>query len=109
MSPRFAFFSLFRMRVPPLIETPDDLKTELDLMKALEDIETAFSIIKTEKKSQEINPADKHYQGLQCDLKPIPAGDKMDKVSVVYSSRWPSRTFLNSHNNILLYFRGLTA
>ncbi len=92
------------MRVPPLIETPDDLKTELDLMKALEDIETAFSIIKTEKKSQEINPADKHYQGLQCDLKPIPAGEKMDKVGIFINSK---NEFLSL--SFLLDYQGLCA
>ncbi len=56
-------------------------------MKALEDIETAFKIIKTEKILQEINPADKNYQDLQCDIEPIPTGDKMDKVSILIHSR----------------------
>ncbi|VDO01998.1 unnamed protein product [Rodentolepis nana] len=35
----------FGMRVPPLISTPDDVKSQLDLLKALEDIEAAFSVI----------------------------------------------------------------
>ena len=74
---------LFSMRVPPLISTPDQLKTELDLLKALEDIEAAFSIIKKGDKKEDINPADRNYNNLKCDIKPIPSGDKMDKVGFV--------------------------
>lgn len=67
------------MRVPPLIATPQALKTELDLMKALEDIEVAFSIIKNEKKGN-THPADRHYDGLQCELSPLSENDEMHEV-----------------------------
>lgn len=68
------------MRVPPLISTPNDVKTELDLLKALEDIEAAFSIIKTKGKTADIHPADWNYKNLKCDIKPLPSGHKMEKI-----------------------------
>ncbi|KAL5962271.1 Poly ADP-ribose polymerase 2-A [Taenia solium] len=68
------------MRVPPLISTPEAVKTELDLLKALEDIEAAFSIIKKKGKTVDMHPADKNYGNLKCEIKPISAGDKMDKL-----------------------------
>ncbi|VDK46679.1 unnamed protein product [Taenia asiatica] len=68
------------MRVPPLISTPEAVKTELDLLKALEDIEAAFSIIKKKGKTVDMHPVDKNYDNLKCEIKPIPAGDKMEKV-----------------------------
>ncbi|KAH9281681.1 Poly [ADP-ribose] polymerase 2 [Echinococcus granulosus] len=70
----------FGMRVPPLISTPEALKTELDLLKALEDIEAAFSIIKQEGKTVDMHPADRNYSNLKCNIKPIPSGDRMEKV-----------------------------
>ena len=73
------------MRVPPLISTPEQLKTELDLIKALEDIEAAFSIIKKESKTEDVHPADKNYSNLNCDIKPLPSGDKMDEVCLVFN------------------------
>lgn len=74
------------MRVPPLISTPEAVKTELDLLKALEDIEVAFSIIKKKSKTVNEHPADKNYGNLKCEIKPIPAGDRMDKVCVCCTS-----------------------
>ncbi|VDD80054.1 unnamed protein product, partial [Mesocestoides corti] len=70
----------FGMRVPPLIDTPDALKTELDLLKALEDIEVAFSIIEMDKNITDLHPADRNYNNLHCDIKPIKAGAKMERI-----------------------------
>ncbi|VDM33242.1 unnamed protein product [Hydatigera taeniaeformis] len=68
------------MRVPPLISTPEALRTELDLLKALEDIEAAFSIIKKETKTSNVHPADRNYVNLNCKIRPVAVGDKMDKI-----------------------------
>ncbi|VUZ43799.1 unnamed protein product [Hymenolepis diminuta] len=85
----------FGMRVPPLISTPDDVKTELDLLKALEDIEAAFSIIKTKGKTADMHPADKNYSNLKCDIKPLPHGHKMEKIIKDYVRM----THAPTHNN----------
>ncbi|VDM35148.1 unnamed protein product [Hydatigera taeniaeformis] len=74
------------MRVPPLISTPEALRTELDLLKALEDIEAAFSIIKKETKTSNVHPADRNYVNLNCKIRPVAVGDKMDKLIKDYVS-----------------------
>lgn len=66
--------------MPTLISTTDAVKTELDLLKALEDIEAAFSIIKTKGRTAKMHPADRNYSNLKCEIKPLPAGHKMEKV-----------------------------
>ncbi|KAL5106056.1 Poly ADP-ribose polymerase 2 [Taenia crassiceps] len=76
----------FGMRIPPLISTPEAVKTELDLLKALEDIEVAFSIIKKKSKAVNVHPADRNYDNLKCRIKPLAAGDKMDKLIKDYVS-----------------------
>lgn len=70
----------FGMRTPPLIDTPEELKDQLDLLKALEEMEVAFKIIRNESKKEDIHPADRHYVGLRCDLKPLPATDSMFEI-----------------------------
>nr|VZI47036.1 unnamed protein product [Spirometra erinaceieuropaei] len=66
----------FGMRMPPLIDTPDAVKVELDLMKSLQDIEVAFNIIQRENRDN-LHPADRHYQALNCNISPLAAEDKM--------------------------------
>ncbi|KAL7057519.1 hypothetical protein AAHC03_016916 [Spirometra sp. Aus1] len=69
----------FGMRMPPLIDTPDAVKVELDLMKSLQDIEVAFNIIQRENRDN-LHPADRHYQALNCNISPLAAEDKMLEV-----------------------------
>lgn len=88
----------FGMRVPPLISTPDDVKTQLDLLKALEDIEAAFSVIKAKGKTMDMHPADKNYSNLKCNIEPIPASHKMEKIIKDYVRM----THALTHNNYSL-------
>ncbi|VDN37546.1 unnamed protein product, partial [Dibothriocephalus latus] len=69
----------FGMRIPPLIDTPDSVKLELDLMKSLQDIEVAFNIIHGETRDNS-HPADRHYRALKCDINPLSTGDQMLEV-----------------------------
>ncbi|VDO05927.1 unnamed protein product [Rodentolepis nana] len=86
------------MRVPPLISTPDDVKTQLDLLKALEDIEAAFSVIKTKGKTLDMHPADRNYSNLKCNIEPIPTSHKMEKIIKDYVRL----THASTHNNYSL-------
>nr|VZI47038.1 unnamed protein product [Spirometra erinaceieuropaei] len=76
----------FGMRTPPLISTPQELKEQLDLLKALEEMEVAFKIIKGESKKKDTHPADQHYAGLHCDLKPVAVTDTMFETIKNYLS-----------------------
>ncbi|VDL95366.1 unnamed protein product [Schistocephalus solidus] len=69
----------FGMRIPPLIDTPNAVKLELDLMKSLQDIEVAFNIIHRETRDNS-HPADRHYQALKCDINPLSTDDKLLEV-----------------------------
>ncbi|XP_064610913.1 poly [ADP-ribose] polymerase 2-like [Liolophura sinensis] len=56
----------FGMRQPPLIRTKQCLKEKIQLLEALDDIEVAMRTLETGDMS--INPVDRHYQSLHCDL-----------------------------------------
>ncbi|KAM7536273.1 hypothetical protein Aperf_G00000083460 [Anoplocephala perfoliata] len=94
----------FGMRVPPLISTPDAVKTELDLLKALEDIEAAFSIIKMKGKTADMHPADRNYSNLKCDIKPLPAGHKMEKIIKDYVRLTDAATYNSYDLGVLQIF-----
>lgn len=60
----------FGMRCPPLIRTPAELKTKIQLLEALSDIQIAIQMIKDEQE-EELNPRDTHYNSLGCELEPF--------------------------------------
>ncbi|KAF9921260.1 Poly [ADP-ribose] polymerase 2 [Linnemannia zychae] len=67
----------FGMRVPPIINTPQMLKTKLEMLEALGEIEIAQKLLKENKKLEEalsVNPLDQQYESLK--LKML---DPMDK------------------------------
>ncbi|VDP89734.1 unnamed protein product [Echinostoma caproni] len=67
------------MRVPPLIRTMDEVKEKLDLLKSLDDIEFAVSVLKQEDVSKE-NILDIHYRQLKCDIRPMDEKEPMYDV-----------------------------
>ncbi|CAF0727501.1 unnamed protein product [Brachionus calyciflorus] len=83
----------FGMKVPPLINTPQQLREKLKLLEVLEDVEVAVSILNT--KSEIDNPIDRHYDQLNCCLKPLDHNDKMFKIIEQYIKK----THASTHNN----------
>ncbi|XP_048211654.1 poly [ADP-ribose] polymerase 2 [Perognathus longimembris pacificus] len=60
----------FGLCTPPLIHTEKELSDKIHLLEALEDIEIAIKLVKTELKSPE-HPLDQHYRNLHCALHPL--------------------------------------
>ena len=60
----------FGRQAPPLIKTSQQLKREIELLEALDDIEVAFSFLKSESNDR-LNPVDQQYEQLKCKLRPI--------------------------------------
>ncbi|CAF4819928.1 unnamed protein product, partial [Rotaria sp. Silwood2] len=60
----------FGRNTPPLIETIQQLKHEIELLEALDNIEIAFTTLSTDTNTR-LNPIDQHYEQLKCKLYPI--------------------------------------
>ncbi|CAF2813932.1 unnamed protein product [Rotaria sp. Silwood2] len=60
----------FGRSTPPLIETIQQLKHEIELLEALDDIEIAFTTLNTDTNTR-LNPIDQHYEQLKCKLYPV--------------------------------------
>ncbi|UJR31675.1 hypothetical protein I4U23_019156 [Adineta vaga] len=67
----------FGRSTPPLIKTIQQLKQEIELLEALDDIEIAFTTLNTDTNTR-LNPIDQHYEQLKCKLQPI------DKTTNIY-------------------------
>ncbi|XP_013383851.1 poly [ADP-ribose] polymerase 2-like [Lingula anatina] len=59
----------FGMSRPPVIRTKAELKSKIQLLEALGDIEIAIKMLKEGDFSE--NPVDRHYHALHCKLKPL--------------------------------------
>ena len=68
------------MKVPPLISTPQEVKEKLELLEALGDIQAAMTFLKNEDFDSDVHPTDRHYSGLQCDLKTLAHDSEQFKV-----------------------------
>ena len=55
------------MRVPPLIHSAEEVRQKLQLLEALGDIQAALEVMGGPALDGR-HPADRHYEGLQCDL-----------------------------------------
>jgi len=60
----------FGRSTPPLIKTIQQLKYEIELLEALDDIEIAFTTLNMNTNTR-LNPLDQHYEQLKCKLIPI--------------------------------------
>lgn len=69
----------FGMRVPPLIRSLEEVKTKLELLQALDDIEFAVNIMKDDKNTFE-NLVDLHYRRLACDIKHLESSNLMYSI-----------------------------
>ncbi|RNA22029.1 poly [ADP-ribose] polymerase 2 [Brachionus plicatilis] len=86
----------FGMKVPTLINTSQKLREKLKLLELLEDVEVAVSILN--KKTHDENPIDKHYEQLNCSLKPLDHNDKMFSIIEQYIAN----THAPTHNTYKL-------
>ncbi|KAJ3079952.1 Poly [ADP-ribose] polymerase 2 [Quaeritorhiza haematococci] len=84
----------FGMRTPPVINTPQMLKSKLQMVEALADIQIATTLLKSTSGVPDANPIDVHYEALHCDLAPI------DKNSDTFEliKRYTQNTHAATHN-----------
>ncbi|CAF0734869.1 unnamed protein product [Adineta steineri] len=82
----------FGRNTPPLIKTIQQLKSEIELLEALDDIEIAFTTLNIETNTR-LNPIDQHYAQLKCKLNPI------DKTKDTYTiiSKYLQTTHASTH------------
>ncbi|CAH8611861.1 unnamed protein product [Heterobilharzia americana] len=73
----------FGMRVPPLIRTMSEVKSKIELLEALSDIEFAVNILKNNQSSTE-NIIDVNYKRLNCDIQPLRSTDPMYSLVADY-------------------------
>ena len=86
----------FGMKVPPVINTQQQLREKMKLLEVLEEVEVAVSILN--QKSEIDNPIDRHYDQLDCLLKPLDHEDKMFKIIEQYIKK----THALTHNTYTL-------
>jgi poly [ADP-ribose] polymerase len=60
----------FGRSTPPLIKTIQQLKQEIELLEALDDIEIAFTTLNIDTNTR-LNPIDQQYEQLKCKLNPV--------------------------------------
>ncbi|CAH8629513.1 unnamed protein product [Schistosoma curassoni] len=73
----------FGMRIPPVIRTMPEVKSKIELLEALSDIEFAVNILKNNQSSTE-NIIDVNYKRLNCDIKPLRSTDPMYSLLTDY-------------------------
>ncbi|VDP63272.1 unnamed protein product, partial [Schistosoma mattheei] len=73
----------FGMRIPPVIRTMPEVKSKIELLEALSDIEFAVNILKKNQSSTE-NIIDVNYKRLNCDIKPLRSTDPMYSLLTDY-------------------------
>lgn len=73
------------MTRPPMINTIEMLKTELELLEMLSEIEAAVSSINAvveEDGVEKLHPIDEIYQKLKCDISPVSNRNERYKVDI---------------------------
>uniref|UniRef100_A0A3Q0KNY3 Poly [ADP-ribose] polymerase n=1 Tax=Schistosoma mansoni TaxID=6183 RepID=A0A3Q0KNY3_SCHMA len=73
----------FGMRIPPVIRTMSEVKSKIELLEALSDIEFAVNILKNNQSSTE-NIIDVNYKRLNCDIIPLRSTDPMYSLLTDY-------------------------
>ncbi|CAF4806923.1 unnamed protein product [Rotaria socialis] len=69
----------FGRHTPPLIKTSKQIKHEMELLEALDDIEVVFNSLTTNENNN-LNPIDQQYEKLKCELNPINKTDEVYKL-----------------------------
>lgn len=61
----------FGEQKPPLIDNEELLKTKLEMLDSLLEIETAYEIITDTRKDSDVDPVDQHYEKLNTEITPL--------------------------------------
>ncbi|VDD85971.1 unnamed protein product [Enterobius vermicularis] len=70
----------FGMRQPPLIKTMEQLKNEMTLLEMLANIEISVRAIQEKSGDENLNPIDRHFLNMRCDLSVIASDDPQYKM-----------------------------
>jgi poly [ADP-ribose] polymerase len=92
----------FGMRTPPLITTQSQIREKMKLLEILGDIEIAVKILN--QKSEIVNPIDRHYDQLECNLKPLDHSDEIFKLIDKYLQNTHAPTHMNYKLKLLDVF-----
>jgi poly [ADP-ribose] polymerase 1 len=74
----------FGISKPPLIDNEELIKTKMDMLEALLDIEVAYYIISTKNNTDDVDPIDHCYAKLNADIKPLDKSSDEYKVIEKY-------------------------
>uniref|UniRef100_A0A0N5ART2 Poly [ADP-ribose] polymerase n=1 Tax=Syphacia muris TaxID=451379 RepID=A0A0N5ART2_9BILA len=94
----------FGMRQPPLIKTTKQLKTELELLEMLDNIEIGIRAIMEEKENDSVNPIDSQYFSMKCDLTAVDISDPQYKLVEKYLQNTHAATHRNYRMKIKQMF-----
>eukprot|EP00794_Sanderia_malayensis_P012686 gene12686-13988_t len=91
------FFTLiphdFGMRTPPLLDRESMIKSKMEMLESLLDIEMAYSLLTNAAQTGK-NPIDVHYEGLKADIKEIDrATTEFEKIQ-----EYIQNTHASTHN-----------
>ncbi|KAI3966922.1 hypothetical protein MKX01_021508 [Papaver californicum] len=87
-----------------IIDTPQKLKSKIEMVEALGEIELATKLLKDDEDMQE-DPLYSHYNRLQCELKAIDADSKEYSVIEKYMKNTHAKTHSNYTVDIVQLFR----
>lgn len=87
------------MKTPPLIRTPQQMREKMKLLEVLDEIEVAVKALNQQ--SSIINPVDRHYDQLECDLQPLDHNDKMFNLIEQYLNKNHASTHSNYRLKLL--------
>lgn len=76
----FHNYPIYSMRVPPLINTDEQVKAEIKLLESLSDIEFALELLNNPDDDKHI--VDITYERLHCNIVELDRDDKRYKVSI---------------------------
>ncbi|CAF3339468.1 unnamed protein product, partial [Rotaria sp. Silwood2] len=82
----------FGRNTPPLIETIQQLKHEIELLETLDNIEIAFTTLNTDTTIC-LNPIDQYYEQLKCKLYPI---EKHEDIYILID-KYLQSTYASTH------------
>jgi poly [ADP-ribose] polymerase len=77
--PKFYFHLVpheFGRNTPPLIKTIPQLKQEIELLEALDDIEIVLTTLNLNTNTR-LNPLDQQYEQLKCQFNPLETNDEI--------------------------------
>lgn len=80
----------FGMKIPPTIRTMKEVREKVKLLELLDDIEVAVKAL--EQKSDTVNPIDRHYEQLNCEVKPIDRNSDTFKLITDYIAKTHAAT-----------------